>query len=254
MPLNAAVRKDNWWLKPLLTVIGLGAFGLYATFRAFENQFIEFGPYLSPFYSPHLPLDWSIAGWKISPALYILVFPLSFRLTCYYYRQAYYRAFFWDPPACAVPEPAARTRYQGERAFPFILQNLHRYALYFALLFLVFLWYDAVKAFFFNGRFGLGLGSLIMVANVSLLTGYTLGCHSLRHLVGGRLDCFSCPLAGGAQQTQEKLRTGYSAWRFVSRLNTHHMEWAWSSLFGVVITDVYIRSCAVGFITDLRVF
>ena len=31
--------------------------------------------------------------------------PLGFRGTCYYYRKAYYRAFFWDPPACAIEEP-----------------------------------------------------------------------------------------------------------------------------------------------------
>jgi len=262
VPLGAAIRKDNWWLKPLLTVIGLGIFAVYATLRAFENNYyaVPWGAageghghtYLSPFYSPLLPFRYSIAGWAISPALYILVFPLLFRMTCYYYRQAYYRAFFWDPPACAIPEPSARKHYHGERAFPLILQNMHRYALYAALVFLVMLWWDVIQAFNFNGRFGMGLGSLLMLGNIVLLTGYTCGCHSLRHLVGGRMDCFTCPMNANAEHAE--VRTGYRAWRFVSRLNLNHMQWAWSSLGSVILTDLYIRSVASGAIQDLRFF
>ena len=41
-----------------------------------------------------------------NPALLVLPFPLTFRLTCYYYRKAYYRAFFWSPPACRQGRPA----------------------------------------------------------------------------------------------------------------------------------------------------
>ena len=36
--------------------------------------------------------------------------------------------------------------------------------------------------------FGIGLGTLVLAVNVILLGGYTFGCHSLRHLVGGFLD------------------------------------------------------------------
>ena len=126
-PLALNSRRDTWWVRPVLTVIVLGGFGLYSLWRAFENQYFQAGPYLSPFYSPYLPIHLSLGGFVISPAIYILIFPLSFRLTCYYYRLAYYRAFFWDPPACAVPEPAIRKHYTGERHFPFVLQNLHRY-------------------------------------------------------------------------------------------------------------------------------
>ncbi len=250
VPLETAVRNDTWWVKPLLTVLGLSIFAIWATFRAFENRYYHPEPYLSPFYSPLLPFEYRINGWLISPAFYILVFPLAFRMTCYYYRQAYYRSFFMDPLACAVPEPKARTRYQGERQFPFTLQNLHRYALYFALLFLVFLWYDVLKAFWFDGRFGIGVGSLIILANVVLLTGYTFGCHSLRHLVGGKKDCFSCP-AGSSGESQAD--AGYKCWRTVSMFNRNHMQWAWSSLASVVLTDLYIRSVATGAITDLRI-
>ncbi|HEU4754832.1 MAG TPA: succinate dehydrogenase, partial [Armatimonadota bacterium] len=126
-------------------------------------------------------------------------------------------------------------------------------ALYIALVFLVILWIDAIRAFWWGGRLGMGLGSLIMVASMVLLTGYTLGCHSLRHLVGGRLDCFTCPHVG-SHQPEGQVRPGYRAWRFVSRFNAHHMEWAWSSLISVALTDLYIRSCAAGIVHDLRFF
>jgi len=35
-------------------------------------------------------------------------------------------------------------------------------------------------------------------------------------------------------------------------LNAHHSRWAWFSLFGVALTDLYIRLVAMGVITDLR--
>lgn len=249
-PLNEAVRHDTWWVKPLLTVIGLTIFAVYATWRAFENRYYLSEPYLSPFYSPLIRPGWAINGWVISPAFYILLFPLAFRLTCYYYRQAYYRSFFWDPPACAVPEPSSRKSYRGERTFPLVLQNLHRYAMYVALLFLVFLGYDAIKAFWFHDRPGIGLGSVIMLANVVLLAGYTFGCHSLRHLVGGRLDCFTCPHLGGGEH---HVKTGYKLWRIATMFNRNHMQWAWTSLFGVILTDFYIRLVAMGAIADPRI-
>jgi hypothetical protein len=249
VPLDAAMRRDNWWVKPLLTVLGLGFFALYATWRAFENAHISAGPYHSPFYSPHIQTGWRIGEWVISPAFYILIFPLSFRMTCYYYRQAYYRSFFADPIACAVPEK--RGRYTGEQGFPLVLQNLHRYALYAALAFLIFLWWDAIIAFNFDGRFGIGLGSLIMVANVTLLSGYTFGCHSFRHLVGGKLDCFTCPM--GADRANANVRPEYRAWSLVTFFNRNHMQWAWTSLFGVILTDAYIRLVSAQVIADPRI-
>ena len=110
-----------------------------------------------------------IIGGNLSPALLILAGPLGFRATCYYYRKAYYRAFFFDPPACAVGEPSNR-KYQGETKFPFILQNIHRYFFYLAVVFILFLWHDVVKAFIFDGHFGVGLGTLVLTMNVILLT------------------------------------------------------------------------------------
>jgi hypothetical protein len=175
--------------------------------------------------------------------LLILIWPLGFRLTCYYYRKAYYRAFFLDPPACAVSE-SGKHRYRGETGFPFILQNLHRYFLYVGFIFLIFLWRDAFRGFFFSGRFGAGVGSLVLLSNVILLTVYALSCHSLRHLLGGRLDCFSCVALGPARHT---------TWRWLSVLNERHMLYAWISLITVGLTDLYVRLVASGTITDLRI-
>src|SRR6202048_4938596 len=99
----------------------LGAFSIYATFRAFEGRFYAWGPYLSPFYSPLI--DPGHHWWRFSPALLVLAGPLGFRATCYYYRKAYYRAFFLDPPACAVGE-GGKGRYRGATSFPFFCKNL----------------------------------------------------------------------------------------------------------------------------------
>jgi hypothetical protein len=236
--LGSTLRRDAWWAELLPVIILLGGFGIYATLRALENAYYEWGPYLSPFYSPLLHPHW----WKLSPALLILAGPLGFRATCYYYRKAYYRAFFLDPPACAVGEPSKRY-YKGETAFPFILQNIHRYFFYLALVFLGFLWYDVVLAYNFDGHFGIGLGTLVMSVNIVMLTLYTFSCHSLRHLAGGKLDCFSCASFG---------KSRFAAWRGVSFLNDRHMLLAWTSLITVGLTDFYIRMVASGAIHDLR--
>jgi hypothetical protein len=233
-------RRDAWWVANVPVIILLGGFGIYATLRAFEGAFYEWGPYLSPFYSPLI--DASHHWWPFSPALLILAGPLGFRVTCYYYRKAYYRAFFLDPPACAVGERSGR-KYRGETAFPFILQNVHRYFLYLAVIFLGFLWHDAIVAFRFDGHFGMGVGTLVLLGNVLLLTLYTLSCHSLRHLAGGRLDCFSCVSFGSSR---------FSAWKRLSFLNERHMIFAWVSLISVGFADFYIRLVASGAIHDVR--
>jgi hypothetical protein len=237
---GATLRKDNWWVGPAVTFAVLSSFIAYATFRAFENSFFEFGPYLSPFYSPYIESK----GFGIpflSPAMLILPGPASFRFTCYYYRKAYYRAFAMDPPACAVGERNAHA-YNGEKKL-LVIQNLHRFAMYLAVLFLVFLWHDFIKSLSFDGHFGVGLGSLVLLTNCTLLSGYTFGCHSFRHLIGGSVDSFSeAPLG--------KLR--HSLWNLVTKLNENHMAFAWSSLFGVALTDLYIRMVASGAIHDVR--
>jgi hypothetical protein len=245
------MRRDAWWLPQLGAFTILSGFLAYATWAAFQNANYEYGPYLSPFYSPLFfgdsPHAWfgNAPRWlpAISPALLILPFPAGFRFTCYYYRGTYYKAFWADPPGCAVGEP--RNSYRGEKTLPLVLQNVHRYFLYFALIFLVILALDAWRGYWFADasgvkRFGIGIGSLVLTVNVILLGGYTLGCHSLRHLVGGYLD----RLAGRPVR-----RAAYDC---VSCLNRGHMRWAWASLFWVAFTDVYVRLCAMGIWNDWR--
>ncbi len=250
-------RTDLWWVQPLAVLLRLSLFIVYATWAAFQGEHYTFGPYLSPFYSPEIfgdsPHAWFgpkpglWPGWlPFSPALLILPFPGLFRLTCYYYRGAYYKAFAADPPACAVGEP--RQRYGGEVSFPFTIQNLHRYAMYIALLFLVMLSVDVWRAFWFTdpatGRaeFGMGLGTLVLMANVVLLGGYAFGCHSMRHILGGYLDRIA------ASRTRKKIYDCSSC------LNRGHMQWAWLSLFSVGFADLYVRLCSMGMWTDWRIF
>jgi hypothetical protein len=244
------LRTDRWWVQPLVALLTLLAFIVYSTFRAFQNAYYFAEPYISPFYSPCItthcegdtfPHLFTGPAW-ISPAIYILIFPLGFRLTCYYYRRAYYRSFWLSPPACAVGEP--HRGYSGETRFPLIFQNLHRYFFAFALLFNLILTYDAVLAFRgTDGSWGhMGLGTLVLLANAALLWLYSLSCHSCRHIIGGRLNSFS----------RHPLR--YRYWTLVSRLNTRHSRFAWYSLFSVAIADLYVFLVASGTITDLRFF
>src|SRR6059036_3276395 len=147
---GATLRRDAWWIAPALTALVLGSFAVYATWAAWINANYEWGPYLSPFYSPLIQTSW----WPLSPAFLILVFPGGFRATCYYYRKAYYRSFFGSPPGCGVPD--WRRGYTGETRFPLVLQNIHRYFFWLSLSILLFLWHDVVLAFNFGGRFGMG--------------------------------------------------------------------------------------------------
>ena len=234
---GVTLRQDAWWLQPAAVGVGFAIFGVYTTWAAFQGNNYQWGPYLSPFYSPLVLFDW----WKFSPAFLILWIPLGFRATCYYYRKAYYRAYFLDPPACAVGE-LAEHRYCGENKFPLILQNIHRYFFLLAAIVLAFLWYDAYEGFFFNGQFGVGIGSLVLLVNAALLSFYSLGCHSLRHWVGGKLDSFhGSPLR-------------HKCWEGVTRFNENHMLWAWISLGWVGFTDLYVRMLASGVWTDVRLF
>ncbi|MDX1565405.1 MAG: hypothetical protein R3236_08375 [Phycisphaeraceae bacterium] len=258
-------RKDAWWLQPVAVFIGLGIFIVYSTWAAFqgEHYFLTSGGqnYLSPFYSPVLfdapgqvsghawfgpwPafLDWLPVA-ICSPALLILWAPGGFRFTCYYYRGAYYKAFWADPPSCAVGEP--RTSYLGENSLPLILQNVHRYFLYLAVVFIFILSYDAFAAMWFvneagDKTFGIGLGTIVLTLNAVFLACYTFGCHSFRHLVGGKKDCLS------------KAPMGRKAYDCSSCLNKKHMLFAWISLFWVGFTDFYVRMCSMGIWSDWRI-
>jgi hypothetical protein len=251
------LRTDAWWALPVTVVLVLGSFIVYSTWAGLQNAHYFAEPYLSPFYSPcisksclhstfgvGLPdISLPIIG-VVSPALLILWGPGLFRLTCYYYRKAYYRSFWLAPAACAVRD--AKRGYSGETRFPLIVQNFHRYAWYVAVFFIAMLTWDAILAFRFptpsgGHQFGIGLGTLVMWINVILLAGYTFSCHSCRHVCGGHVDVFS------------RAKSRYPVWHFSSRLNERHPMYAWLSLFSVGLTDLYIRLVAMGIIRDLRI-
>lgn len=246
------LRKDRWWLAPLTTFVVFSAFVVYATVRAFMDKFYFTEPYLSPFYSPCLGdcVDGSsdfgqpFGGFPLSAALIILIFPLGFRMTCYYYRKSYYRAFWFSPPACAVPEP--HKSYSGETRFPLIIQNTHRWFWYAAVVVALILSYDVILAFGpaegESDGIHMGLGTLVLLVNVVFIWLYTLSCHSCRHTVGGRLRHFS------------KHPVRYKLWTWVSKLNTSHGKYAWYSLFSVALADLYIWLLAADVINDVRFF
>jgi hypothetical protein len=244
----ATLRLDQWWVGPVTFLVGLGILFGYLTVSAFlENWDYIAGDhaYVSPVFEPG-PLAFFTDRWErpiggiLSPAFFILWGPGLFRLTCYYFRKAYYRSYFMSPPACAVGD--ARSSYTGESRLPLIFQNLHRYFMYIALILVLFQWYNAVMSFHDNSEgWGIGLGSIFVVTDVVFLSGYLFGCHALRHWIGGGLDCYSCSAWKRARK---------SLWDRITVLNTNHAFWAWGSLITVAGTDLYIRLVANGTITD----
>ncbi|MGV9821220.1 hypothetical protein [Nocardia xishanensis] len=246
------LRTDRWWVPPLFTVLGLAAFIIYATVRSFVRTayWVPDYHYLTPFYSPclsascvpgssHFGEPFGELPMWIPLGFVVLPFLLGFRLTCYYYRKAYYRAVWFSPPACAVAEPHAK--YTGETRLPLIIQNAHRYFFYVAMVVSLINSYDAIIAFHGkDGGFGFGLGNLVLLGNVILLWAYTLSCHSCRHIAGGRLKNFSA----------HPVR--YWFWTQVSKLNTRHMALAWTTLGTLVLTDFYVMLVASNTISDLR--
>lgn len=251
---DRTLRADRWWLSPMRVNIGLDAFIVYATVRAFWGSayWVDKYHYLTPFYSPCIsascvPGSSHLGHWLghfpawIPLGMLVLPFLLAFRITCYYYRKAYYRAYWLSPAACAVPEP--RTHYTGETRLPLIFQNSHRYFFYVAFTLAALNTYDAIVAFHSDTGphgFGFGLGNIVLLGNVLLLWAYTGGCHSCRHVFGGRLTHFS----------QHPVR--YWLWSRISWFNGRHMQFAWTTLGTLALTDFYIALVASGTITDLR--
>ena len=239
-------RRDAWWVSPAAVFLGFGAFIVYATWAAFQNADYTFGNYISPFYSPEIFGDSPHALLGSKPGMgaeFSALFPRIFDsvdtgagsgLTCYYYRGAYYKAFWADPPACAVGEP--RKTYIGERSFPLILQNFHRYFLRLSVSDMgLYSVYDAIKSFVFPDGFGIGVG---------------------RHRAGGErgvcwLDTFLAVTRSGTwwggtfdQISEHPVR--HKLYDCVSCLNRGHKRWAWASLFWVAFSDVYVRLCSMG--------
>jgi hypothetical protein len=248
-------RRDSWAVYPIVQGIVFTICASYLTFSGVIWQPLggpayEVDGYLSPLFSPLIVFP--NMPWWLSPGLLILWIPIGFRATCYYYRKAYYRFYFADPPGCAVGEPTIHRKFALENALPFVLQNLHRYLLYLAFIPLAFLWLDLLPAFNIvpsahvaDARPRIGIVGVLFLVNVVLLTGYSLSCHSLRHLVGGRIDCFSCTRAR---------RVRYTLWQRLTDLNRNHMWWAWTSLITVTAADLYVRLMALGVISDRALY
>ena len=248
------LRPDRWWLPPL----GIGAilvfFIAYATVRSFMNKWywVDQSHYLTPLYSPCLSnscvpgsshFGTPFGDWPsfLPLAIITLLVVGGFRVTCYYYRKAGYRSLWQAPSACAVPEP--HSKYTGEKRFPLIIMNAHRYFFYLAALFLLINLYDMVLSFHgVDGGIGMGLGTLIILVNVIMLGLYTMSCHACRHVVGGRLRHFS------------KHPIRYRYWTLASKLNTRHGQFAMISLFTVIATDAYIMSVSADWFSDPRIF
>ncbi len=268
--LGQTLRKDRWWLYPGLVVFGLTTFLIYGFWSAWQADFYwysagqeGFGGYLAPFYSPLLfikegvegaaPMEHAIFGawpswWPSwlppSPSFLILAVPGIFRFTCYYYRKAYYRAFTGTPPACAVGAlpRKGKSGYKGETGL-MLVQNVHRITMYFAVGYILVFFYDAYLSFYRGGELGVGIGTILILGNPILLACYTFGCHSIRHLIGGSRDCYSCGMVGNAS---------HESGRMVGWLNRRHELFAWLSLVWIMLADIYIRMVSMGVITDLN--
>jgi hypothetical protein len=245
------LRTDNWLKSPIVIDLGFAAFVIYATVRAFvqSNYYVAAYHYLTPFYSPCVSKGCIEAAsdfwpqvlpdvWWLPYAALTLPFLLAFRLTCYYYRGAYYRTVWQSPTSCAVAEPHAK--YTGETRLPLIIQNSHRYFFYIAGIISLINTYDAIVAFQSPTGFGFGLGNIVLLGNVTMLWVYTVSCHSCRHVTGGRLKHFS------------KHPVRYWIWTQVSKLNTRHKLYAWITLGTLMFTDFYVMLISMHPSWDLR--
>ena len=255
--LFATFRTDKWWIQPLLMGSVLIGFGIYTILVLllehgfllngdYENELIYYNDktsekangahYISPISSPGpdaVPefikeLLVTDGSWMLPATLLFIWAPLGFRATCYYGRRVYYRALLANPIAIAVDKPIKS--YSGENSFPFILQNVHRYFLYLAILLAILHIYHAAESFIFDGGFGIGFGSLLLTIDALFLSLYVSSCHSLRNLMGGNIDCLSC-----ANYVKKK----GTSW--VSYLNQFHGTYFWISLISIMAADFYIR-------------
>ena len=116
------LRRDRWWRTPAATVAFLTVFVVYSTWAVFQNAQLLRGRRRAP--RPHLALVLAVHHRQLRARRrrgFVLnwwrdlarhpgrsVVPVGFRLTCYYYRKAYYRGFWQSPPACGVADGHAQ--------------------------------------------------------------------------------------------------------------------------------------------------
>ncbi len=234
-------RKDNWWVMPVIIDAVIIFFVIYTILAVFfpgadtTYSYTKDLHYISPIWGFTLP-DWFKNMWPtaLPLALATIWAPLGFRATCYYERKIYYRDFFTSPPACGVNGlDVRRGKYTGERAFPFILNNFHRYFFYATFVLMIIQTLDFLYAL----SFGIGVGTIILFVNTVLLSLYVYSCHAFRHFIGGRIDCIECG-------TKEKIQ--HKGWDLVTRINERHGTWFWLSLGTVMLADFWVRLLSWG--------
>ncbi len=213
--------EPNWRLWSFVVLIGL----VLAALLAFPVK--PFDGYVDPFYSP---------------TVLILPFIGMFRLTCYAFRKYYHRHLFEHPLACGINIRAdsAKRTYGGETGL-FRIENLHRYFMYLGVLVLPFFFYDFYTSLLITNGMVFRVGSLLLLADTLLVTAWVFSCHSVRHLIGGGMDCYSCAFA-------PKRRHGL--YLLQSFMNEHHELLAWSSLILIVFVDLYLRALDAGWPID----
>ncbi len=232
-------RLDNWWAQPIVLMISLAVFVVYASYRVWtmgtDVIVAHHGyHYQSPFVATNIT-HWipgsliEVAPFLAYPGMLLLPFAGGFRFTCYYFRRAYYRSFVARPGACST-EAWKGKEYKGEKRL-LVFQNLHRYFFYIALVLWVLHVIAWVKDIFYGGNIYIGIGTILLLIDIALLGGYVLGCHAFRHLIGGRLDCFSCTAINQNQ---------HSMWGGVTKLNQKHAFFALASMFSIMVADAYL--------------
>jgi hypothetical protein len=253
-------RVDYWWLAPASTAIGLIIFFGYLTFRAFNATYVWFesvhqphggAPFFTPVsgYPGSVPLDHAWFG-NVS----LVVAAVSSAVTGILRagaRHCFPSHLLLLPRRVLQGGVHEATELRGGRV-TFRLSRRTRAAPVSESAPLHALWRSLPHrlpvvggpgAFFKQGHFGIGVGTVVMVMNAALLTGYTFGCHSWRHLIGGQLDCFTCE-----QRSVASIRhVEGSTW-----LNERHMAFAWFCLVWVAFTDFYIYLVSSGTIRDLN--
>ena len=197
-------RRDAWWAGPLVTALVLGGFVIYTTFRIFQNAYFQFGhgtevaaracvsalaDVLAAVGAAGLGAGVDFAGdvhsvdaGRVSADVLLLSQGV---LPGVLFGSAGVRGGRAAGPIC-------RAR-RGCCCFRIFIATF----LYVALVFIVILGYDAIHSFIWPTAdggltFGVSVGSLVLTTGTTLLALYTFSCHSLRHLVGGNVDCFSC--------------------------------------------------------------
>ena len=240
-------RIDNWWTEPFWMASALTIAVLYTGMRVliwdgdiqYDNHRVT-----SPIFSPdvlHLLHITNHPGWMNS-AMLILWIPFGFRGTCYYMRRVYHRTFFQNPTGCMIAKPELNYAigYKGEKGL-FILNNIHRYMLYLAILILSVKFYDVILTTkFSDGSRAISIGTLILGIESFLLLMYVTSCHAFRHLFGGGMNRWRGGLSG----------VFGSLYRTVSKVNVHHSFWFWTSLAMVFLGDLFVLAVAEDILSD----